>query len=343
MRIAQVAPVWERVPPERYGGIELVVSLLTEELVRRGHDVTLFASGDSETAAKLSAVYPTARRAEMGSTVVDLMHTSDAFLRSSQFDVIHNHDGYAGIAMAAVTPTPTLSTLHGVFTDLNRPFFARFADACYYNSISDEQRRLGPPEMRYVGTIYNAIDIDSYPFVTDKEDLFVTVSRVSPLKGTHVAAEIAARAQVRLVIAGKIDKGPDTAYFEQKVKPLLTDKIVYVGEIDEEEKRRLFSVACGFLFPLQWAEPFGLVLVEAMACGTPVLALHRGSVPEVVVDGVTGFVADSEEALVGLLARASEIDPAACRAHAEKRFGVARMADDYENAYGRILAGSMRP
>jgi glycosyltransferase involved in cell wall biosynthesis len=340
VRIAQVAPVWERVPPVRYGGIELVVSLLTEELVRRGHDVTLFASGDSITTAKLESVYRTARRAEMGSTLTDIAHVSHAFDRADSFDIIQNHAGYLGVALARQVGTPVLTTLHGIFTEKNSPFFERFGDACFYNSISDEQRRQGPEGMNYVGTIYNGIRVESYPYREDKGDFFVNVSRISPLKGTHVACEMAHKAGVRLIIAGKIDAGSDTRYFEEKVEPLLdSDQVIYLGEVSEAEKRRLFAEAKGFLFPLQWDEPFGLVLAEAMACGTPVLSLARGSVPEVVVDGETGFVVGDVDELMGCLSRTGEIDPKACRARAESRFGVKRMTDDYEAAYEKILSG----
>lgn len=337
MRIAQVAPVWERVPPLRYGGIELVVSLLTEELVRRGHDVTLFASGNSITEARLESVYPSARRADIGATPIDLLHVSRAFARADEYDILHNHAGYSGIAFAECVQTPTLTTLHGVFTEQNTPFFEAFADVCWYNSISDEQRRGGPP-MRYIGTVYNAVDLADYAFERDKDDYLVTVGRISPLKGTDVACEIARRTEARLVIAGKVDPGADTTYFQDKVATYLDEeRISYVGEVSHEEKRRLFGRARAFLFPLQWEEPFGLVMVEALACGTPVLALARGSVPEIVEHGVTGFVAADEDELAGYVDRVDEIDPAACRASADTRFGVDRMTDDYLAAYQRII------
>lgn len=340
MRIAEVAPVWERVPPVRYGGIELVVSLLTDELVRRGHKVTLFASGNSITEAELSAVYPSARRADIGAIPIDLLHVSRAFKRADEFDVVHNHSGYSGVALAACVDVPTLTTLHGIFTEQNTPFFEAFANACWYNSISDEQRRGGPP-LRYIDTIYNAIDVSAYPFEPDKDDYLVSIGRISPLKGTHIACEMAERAGARLILAGKIDSGADTTYFQDRVAPFLDeDRIAYVGEVSHEEKLRLFARARGFLFPLQWAEPFGLVMVEALACGTPVLSLARGSVPEVVTDGVTGVVAADEDELASRIDEAGDIDAAACRAEAESRFSVGRMTDDYLAAFERIAGAA---
>lgn len=338
MRIAQLAPIWERVPPVRYGGIELVVSLLTEELVARGHEVTLFASGNSKTKARLVSAYPTARRAEMGVIATDLLHASQPFLERDEFDIIHNHDGYSGVLLATFVDVPVLTTLHGIFTESNVPFFERFARTCCYCTISDEQRRAGPPDMRYVSTVHNGIDVDSYPFQPKKEDFFVCVSRVTALKGTAVACRVAHEAGVKLVVAGKMDPGVDTAYFQDEVAPLLDDRrIVYVGEVSEREKRRLFARARGFIFPLQWPEPFGLVLAEALACGTPVLSLTRGSVPEVVEHGVTGFVAADERQLAAAVGRIGEIDPAVCRRHAQERFSVARMVDDYEAVYETLL------
>lgn len=338
LRIGMVAPVWERVPPTKYGGIELVVFLLTEELVKRGHEVTLFATGDSKTSAKLVSVYHSCSPRELlGNPVPDLLHVTSAYKRAAEFDIIHNHAGYSGVALANFVDVPVLTTLHGIFTDINVPFFKTFKDAVYYNSISDEQRK-GCPDLNYVGTVYNAIDIDSFSFSAEKKDFFISLGRVSPLKGTHLAVEIARRAGVKLVIAGKIDPGRDTLYFEEKVKPFIDgEQIRFLGEVSEREKRELLKKAKAFIFPLQWPEPFGLVMIEAMATGTPVIAFPKGSVSEVVEDKKTGFIVDTMDEMVEAVYRVGEIDPHICRSYVEERFGVSRMTGDYEALYLEIL------
>ncbi|MDI6892730.1 MAG: glycosyltransferase family 4 protein [Actinomycetota bacterium] len=338
LKIGMVAPVWERVPPTKYGGIELVVYLLTEELVKRGHEVTLFATGDSKTSAKLASVYHCRPPRELlGNPVPDLLHVTTAYKRAAEFDIIHNHAGYSGIALANFIDVPVITTLHGIFTDINVPFFKAFKDAVYYNSISDEQRK-GCPGLNYVGTVYNAIDIDSYPFEAEKKDFFISLGRVTPLKGTHLAVEVARRSGVKLIIAGKIDPGRDHDYFDEKVKPYIDGKqIEFHGEISEKKKRELLRDAKAFIFPLQWPEPFGLVMVEAMTAGTPVIAFPRGSVPEVIEDKRTGFIVDTIDEMVKAVGRIGEIDPHECRNYAEERFGISHMTRDYEALYLKIL------
>lgn len=337
MKIAMVAPIWERVPPTKYGGIELVCSLLTEELVARGHDVTLFASGDSKTNATLSHVYHVPKREAIGVEVVDLHHASQPFLRAGEFDVIHNHDGIAGITLASFVDTPVLTTLHGIFTDQNKPFFHAFKDACYYNSISDEQRR-GCPELNYVGTVYNAIDVPGWPFSEEKDDYYVFIGRMSHLKGADLAAEVAKRAGIKLVMAGKIDEC-DQAFFDERVASQVDgEQIAFRGEVSPEEKRELLAKSRGFIFPLQWAEPFGLVMIEAMVSGTPVIAFPYGSVPELIVEGKTGFLVNNLDEMVEKVKRLETLDAAACRQHVESRFGVKRMTNNYLGLYESIIA-----
>lgn len=346
MKIAMLAPVWERVPPVRYGGIELVVSLLSDELARRGYDVTLFASGDSVTAAKRSCVYPTAVRAEMGRPEPDLLHVATAYHRSMDMgvDIVHNHAGYSGVAFASFATMPVLTTLHGGFTDLNLPFFRAFKDSVYYSSVSDEQRR-PCPDLNYMATIYNAIDVDSYPFTAEKKDFFVTIGRVTALKGTAVAVEVAKKAGVKLLLAGKIDPGRDMRYFTEKVEPGIDGRqIRWLGEVSEEEKRQLYRDAKGFIFPLQWREPFGLVMVEAMATGTPVIAFPYGAVPEIVADGKTGFLVDTVDEMAEAVRKVDQIDQYECRRHVEEHFSVRRMTDDYLALYEEIVKkGKPRP
>lgn len=337
MKIGMLAPIWERVPPTRYGGIEQIVSLLTEELVARGHDVTLFASGDSTTEATLSSVYHVPQRELIGVESVDLNHVAQVYMRAGEFDIIHNHAGYGGMAWAAFVDTPVLTTLHGIFTDRNRPFFHSFKDACYYNSISDEQRR-GFPELNYVGTVYNAIDVPNEPFCDKKQDYYVFIGRMSHLKGADLAAEVATRAGVKLIMAGKID-ACDQVFFDERVAPFVDgEQIVFKGEVSKEEKTKLLCEARGFIFPLQWSEPFGLVMIEAMVTGTPVIAFPYGSVPELIVDGQTGFLVNNLDEMVEKVKKLEELDAAACRRHVESRFGVKRMTNNYLALYESIIA-----
>ncbi|MDI6689844.1 MAG: glycosyltransferase family 4 protein [Actinomycetota bacterium] len=339
MKIAQIAPVWERVPPIKYGGTELIVYLLTEELVRRGYDVTLFATGDSITSARLESVYPKAPSRELlGHPVPDLLHVTVAYKRASEFDIIHNHAGYSGVALANFVSPPVLTTLHGIFTEINIPFYRTFKDAVYYNSISEAQRKV-LPELNYIGTVYNAIDVPSFPFSERKKDYYIYISRMSPLKAPHLAVEVARKAGIKLIMAGKIDPGKDMVYFEEKVKPYIDgDQIKFLGEITEDEKKELLKYAKGFVFSLQWPEPFGLVMAEAMACGTPVIAFPFGSVPEVVMDKETGFIVNTLDEMGEAVAKVDQIDPLKCRRYVEERFSVSRMVDDYESIYRKMLS-----
>lgn len=337
MNIAQIAPVWERVPPVKYGGIELVVYLLTEELVRRGHKVTLFGTKSAKTSAEKQFVYYSAQREIIGNPIPDLLHVSNAFEQAEKFDILHNHCGYSGVTLAKYIDTPVLTTLHGIFTNINKRFFRFNKNSCYYNSISMAQRKSGP-KLNYIGNVYNAIDIDSYHFQEEKDDYFIFISRMSPLKGPDKAIQIAFKAGIKLKIAGKIDAGADTEYFEEKVNPLVDDEqIIYMGEVTEKKKRQLLKGAKGFLFPLQWPEPFGLVMVEAMACGTPVIAYPYGSVSEVVVDKKTGFIVETDEDMVKAIKLIDQISPEYCRKYVEKQFSSNRMTNDYESLYNRIL------
>lgn len=339
MKIAMVAPVWERVPPEKYGGIELVVHLLTEGLVEEGHEVTLFATGDSQTEGRLVSHFSNAQRKWMGRIEPDLLHVSSAYHQireEGNYDIIHNHAGYSGIALADFIDIPVLTTLHGIFTEFNVPFFEYFKEVCYYNSISNEQRK-GFPELKYIATVYNAIDVDGYPFTAEKEDYFLWLSRLSPVKGAHHAVQLARKLGFKLILAGKIDE-VDRPYYAHDVRPYVDGKqIVYLGEIDESKKRQLLAKAKAFLFPINWSEPFGLVMIEAMACGTPVIATHHGAVPEVVVDGETGFIVERPEEMVEKIKLIDQVDPARCRQHVEERFSQTTMTRHYEEVYRKII------
>ena len=340
MRIAQIAPVWERVPPRMYGGIEVVVYLLTEELIKRGHDVTLFATGDSITSAQLVSSYdipPPRNLLASRDPLPDLIHTGRAFKRAGDFDVIHSHTGFSGIVLGSFVDKPVLNTMHDRFAKDNVAFYEAYKNAVFYNSISLGQRKSGP-NLNYVGNVYNAVDTDSYQFSRQKEDYFVHISRISPDKGTDIAIDVALKAGVKLVIAGKIDPGKDTLYYREKIAPKIDGRqIIYKGEISEEEKRVLFRDAMGFIFPLRWAEPFGLAMLEAMASGTPVIAYPLGSVPEVVQHDRTGFVVSSFEEMVEEVNNIGSLNPYDCRKRAVEEFGINKMVDKYEKIYQKII------
>lgn len=340
MRIAQVAPLWERVPPPAYGGIELVVGLLTDELVRRGHEVTLFASGDSITLAKLDSVHPRSLRLdpdvkEYG--VYEMLQLSRVYERAEEFDIIHSHMGCAALPYAGLVKTPTVHTLHGIFTPDNEKIFTH-AQKQPYVSISDTQRepRLG---LNYVATVYNGIDVDSHHFYAQPEEppYLAFLGRMSPEKGPHLAIAIAKAAGWKLKMAGKVDV-VDRDYFEREVQPLVDGKqIEYLGEADHAMKNALMGGAVATLFPITWREPFGLVMVESMAAGTPVIAMRLGSTSEVVAHGISGFLCNTVEECVAAIPKAAELDRQACRNHVKTYFSAQRMTDGYEAVYQKIL------
>jgi glycosyltransferase involved in cell wall biosynthesis len=342
MRIAMIAPLEMRVPPVGYGGTELVVSLLTEELVRRGHEVTLFASGDSVTSATLvPGCERFLRGTDRDKRILTMLQVTACLERAHEFDLVHNHTCFEGLATAGLVDTPMLTTLHGALAGDWLLLFARYRG--WHNAISHAAARRLPRRKRFAGVIHNAIDVGSHPFhAGPRDDYLLSLSRISPEKGTHLAIEVARRTQRRLVVAGNVDD-VDRPYFETQVLPRVDGALVtYVGEADQATKRELLANAHCLLAPVTWEEPFGLFLVEAMACGTPVVAFRRGSIPEVVEHGVTGFVVDDLDAMCSALDRLSAISPEACRRRAEERFDVPRMADDYLAAYARILEATSR-
>ncbi len=341
MRIAQVAPLWERVPPPAYGGIELVVGLLTDELVRRGHEVTLFASGDSITLAKLESVHPQALR--LDSTVkeygiYEMLQMSRVYEKASEFDIIHSHMGCAALPYGNLVKTPTVHTLHGIFTPDNEKMFTH-ARSQPYISISDAQRepRLN---LNCVATVYNGIDTSTYKFHEKPQDppYLAFLGRISPEKGTHLAIEIAKRSGWRLKMAGKVDV-VDVDYYEQEIKPHIDGKqIEYWGEADHAQKNELIGGAVATLFPITWREPFGLVMVESMVTGTPVIAIELGSTSEVIVHGKTGLLCHSVDECVEAIDKATQLNRNDCREHVLKHFSVERMTDGYEAVYQKVLA-----
>jgi glycosyltransferase involved in cell wall biosynthesis len=345
MRIAQLAPTYERVPPAAYGGTEHIVHLLTEELVRRGHDVTLYASGDSLTAATLRSVTPQPVR--YGDWTDGLKHAEYLQLANAQacfldaaageFDIVHNHAGIEGLVLAVSSRTPVLTTNHNPFADEVRSIWDAYPWA--HHAISSASAATFPSRGA-LPPIHHGIDVASFAFGEHPAGYLVFLGRFSPEKGAARAIAAARAAGRPLVLAGKVDTA-DAAHFAADIKPHIDgDRVRYVGEADFEAKSRLLAGADALLFPIDWSEPFGLVMIEALASGTPVIGLRRASVPEVVEHGVTGFVVDDVEAMVNAIGRIGEIDRRTCRREAERRFSVGRMVDDYERHYEMVLEGA---
>jgi glycosyltransferase involved in cell wall biosynthesis len=340
MRIAQIAPLWERVPPPAYGGIELVVGLLTDELVRRGHEVTLFASGDSLTLAKLISVHPCALRLDAtvkDYSIYEVLQLTSVYERAEEFDIIHSHMGHSPLAYTNLVKTPTVHTLHGTFTPDNEKIF-KYAKRQPYISISHAQRepQLG---LNYVDTIYNGIDVTSYKFFPEPIDdpYLAFLGRMSPEKGPHLAIEIAKKAGWRLKMGGKLDM-VDVKFFEREIQPLIDgDQIQYLGEANHAEKNVLMGGAVATLFPITWREPFGLVMVESMASGTPVIGMRMGSTEEVIADGETGFLCNNTQDCVSAIDKVARLNRYACRRYVEDHFSVKQMTDGYEAVYKQIL------
>jgi glycosyltransferase involved in cell wall biosynthesis len=342
MRIAQVAPLWESVPPVAYGGTERVVSYLTEELMRRGHAVTLFASGDSRTSSRLvPAVERALRLSGIGTEAANAEHLrllSYVFGHARNFDIIHCHVDYLAFPFSMLVRTPTVHTVHG---RLDLPFLRdvyRDFRGVPLVSISHAQRApLAEVQPLWAATVHHGMPLDDVPFSRTPGRYLAFLGRISPEKRPDLAIQVATRVGIPLRIVAKVDVA-DRAYFEQVIVPLLDHPLVtYEGELSGQAKFEFLRDARALLFPIDWPEPFGLVMLEAMATGTPVIARPCGSVPEVVVDGRTGFVASTVDDLVQAVERVESIDRAACRRHVESQFSAARMADDYEAVYRHLL------
>ena len=345
LRIAQLAPLYESVPPKMYGGTERVVAYLTEELLRRGHDVTLYASGDSTLEAPLRAGWPVSlRNAGLSHRGPDLhlMMLSEVYGQADRFDVIHSHLDYWNFAIARTVDTPTVATLHGRM-DLAEvmPVWRAFPDMPVV-SISDSQR--APlPELNWLGTVYHGMPRDLLSFHPGPGKYLAFLGRISPEKRADLAIEVARRAGIPLKIAAKVDV-VDRAYFEAKSQPLLSPPdFEYIGEINDREKDEFLGQAYALMFPIDWPEPFGLAMIEAMACGTPVVARPCGSVPEVIRPGVSGFIAASVEDMVAAVRRVENLSRENCRRDFESRFTVEKMADGYERLYRQLLNDERRP
>ena len=333
MKVALLGPVAWRTPPLHYGPWEQVTSLLAEGLVARGVDVTLFATLNSVTAAALDGVCPRgyADDSTVDGRVAEAMHVAHALSRSAEFDLVHNHLDWLPLAFAEHCRAPMLTTIHGFSGAGILPAYARARSA--YVSISDSDRSAA---LDYVATVYHGIDFDALPFAPDKGSGLVAFGRVHPDKGTHTAIEIARLAGRSLTICGIVQ---DQRYFDEQVAPHIDgEQVRYLGSVGPQRRAEVLGASAALLHPIAFDEPFGLSVVEAMACGTPVIAFRRGSMPEVVDEAVTGFIVDTVEAAVAAVVRAETLDRAACRGRAQQRFSADRMVSDYIDVY-RALQG----
>ena len=342
MRIAQVAPPWLAVPPKKYGGIEWIVALLADGLVEKGHDVTLFGTGDSTTKARLEYLFEIAPGPRTINEVWhDTVHQMLVHRDPSRFDIIHQHTAWSGLVAAMLLDVPVVHTLHGPFTPDMRQLYGFVAERLWFVAISGAQQAT-MPELKYAGVVHNGIDVSMYPYRDQKDDFVLFLGRASQDKGPVRAVEAARAADVPLIMAVKIAAPDEEEHWRKYVEPILPPDTTVLEEIDLDAKTDLLSRARAVLFPIDWEEPFGLVMIEAMACGTPVIATPRGAVPEVVVDGETGIIVEVEEyvdAAADALKRLADIDPAACRRRVEEMFSKASMVQGYEDVFRHILSG----
>jgi glycosyltransferase involved in cell wall biosynthesis len=340
MRIAQIAPLTEAVPPRLYGGTERVVSFLTEQLVAMGHDVTLFASGDSRTSARLAPMWPCALRFDPAVRDIFAPHVlmlEQVCRRAEEFDVMHCHLDYWPFPLFSRQSTPFITTLHG---RLDLPELQSIYD-CFPDvplvSISDAQRA-PVPEANFLATVYHGLPADLLAPCNVKPSYLAFLGRICPEKRPDIAISIARRAGIKLKIAAKVDR-VDEAYFRDTIRPMIDGREVeLIGEINDAEKPQFLSGAIALLVPIDWPEPFGLVMIEAMACGTPVIAFDRGSVPEIIEPGVTGLIVRDEAAAVAAVRQVHSLSRAAVRRRFEQRFTAERMAEDYLALYHRLAA-----
>jgi glycosyltransferase involved in cell wall biosynthesis len=337
------------VPPPGYGGIELVVGHLADGLVRRGHEVTLLAPPGTRSRARVRPLLDGEFPDRIGDTQVDVDHVAcalavvdEAARRGRPFHVIHDHAGFTLTAFADRIDVPVLHTIHGPFTDDTRPFYHRHGAKVWLSALSRAQLDAAPPGVRSVGVIPNPIDLDAWPLERRKDTYLLWMGRMVADKGAHRAIAAARQADIPLVVAGPVQPGQQK-FFDAEVAPHIDGRAVcYVDEVGGERKRELFAHASALLMPIRWPEPFGMVMIEAMACGTPVIAFREGSVPEVVVHGESGFIVRDEEEMATAIGRVHELDPERCRAIVAKRFAVDVVAEAYEQAYRQVIAERAR-
>jgi glycosyltransferase involved in cell wall biosynthesis len=339
LRIAMIAPPWFEVPPPAYGGVEAVVADLVDDLAARGHEITLIGAGQHLTGAhRFISLWPEPPSLRLGDPFPEVVHAAlvAEVLDDLDVDVIHDHT-LAGPLLGRGRQIPTVITVHGPVNGEEGEYYRALGETVRMVAISEAQRAHAPG-LPWAATVHNAIRPSTFPFRTDKEDFVLFLGRMHPNKAPHLAIDAARAAGLPIVLAGKCSEPIELAYLEQEIKPRLGKDTELFGVADAAAKRDLLSRACAMLFPICWEEPFGLVVIEAMACGTPVVALRRGSVPEIIVNGVTGIIKDTPSQLSAGIDQARRLDPAACRAHVATRFNTELMAARYEDAYRRVLA-----
>lgn len=333
MRIAVLSPIAWRTPPRHYGPWEQVASNICEGLVKAGLDVSLFATGDSVTAAKLDAVvdigYEENREAD--AKVLECLHISNLMEKAGQFDLIHNHFDFLPLTYSSLIKTPVITTIHGFSSEKIIPVYKKYNASNHYVSISNSDRH---PSLNYLGTVYNGLNTDCFNFNANPDDYLLFFGRIHPHKGTAEAIEIAVRSGKRLIIAGIIQ---DANYFDSQIKPRLNDRIIFVGSADAIKRNELLSNASSLLHPISFNEPFGLSVAEAMLCGTPVIAFNRGSMPELINDKETGFLVNNAIEAAEVVDRLNEVNREACREWALKNFSKEKMVEDYLSLYHKIL------
>lgn len=334
MRIAILSPIAWRTPPRHYGPWENIASLLTEELVRRGLDVTLYATGDSVTSAELRSVCPRGYEEDQDiiPKVWECLHISSLFEEADQYDLIHNHFDYLPLTYTGMTTTPVVSTIHGFSSAGILPVYKKYNHSVYYVSISDSDRS---PDLSYTATVYHGLELGQFHFQAAPDDYLLFFGRIHPEKGVRESIEIAKKSGRRLIIAGIIQ---DQSYFKLQVEPeLVPGKIDYIGSAGPDKRSRLLGNSAALLHPIRFDEPFGLSVIEAMACGSPVIAFQRGSMPELIRHGHNGYLVSDTAEAVSAVAELGKIRREDCRAHIERYFTAERMAEDYISVYKSIL------
>jgi glycosyltransferase involved in cell wall biosynthesis len=349
LRIAVLAPPWIPVPPQGYGGIEKVVDLLCTALVARGHEVTLFAAPGSHSSARVITPLAAAHPDEIGFSLCEADHVShtwdqidQAAERDEPFDVVHDHSGFTAMAMAGRLAAPVVHTLHGPFIEKTLAIYQRHSHKATLVAISRSQAASAPVGVRIAAIVPNPIVVDDWPLRSQKQDYLLWVGRMDPIKGAHLAIKAARLAGRRLVLAGPVQPGQER-YFREQVEPDIDgQRVRYIGEVGGSPKTELFANAAGFLMPVRWREPFGMVIVEALACGTPVIAFPEGALTEIVINGENGFLVGNETEMADAVKGLGSIDPVRCRASVAERYDVSVTAAGYEHVYRRSIAAHRR-